>query len=254
MNLPAIDHSSFSAYGWITLGGIITGAWLWARRWKRSPQLLGIFIGGMCGAFFGAKMVYLSAEGWLHLHDPNWLYYLATGKTITGALLGGYAGVEFTKYLVGHQEPTGDWFALVVPLGIAMGRIGCLRYGCCLGEECDPGNWYSLVDRAGVSRWPAVPLELAFNLLFVAVILPIQKAGRGKGQLFHIYLISYGLFRFWHEFHRATPLLIFGLSGYQLAATSLVLLGVVMGWRRMHFIRGGSPMTPVDSMQKEGRT
>ncbi len=232
MNLPSLDSSSFSAYGWITLGGVIIGAWLCARRWKSSPHLFGIFVGGMCGAFFGAKVLYVLAEGWLHFQDENWIYHIATGKTIVGALLGGYAGVEFTKWLVKYKEATGDWFALIVPAGIAMGRIGCLRYGCCLGEKCSPEKWYALVDKSGISRWPAVPIELAFNLLFIVAILPFQKSGGGKGQLFHAYLISYGLFRFWHGFYRATPEVILGMSGYQIGAIGLILLGGIMGWRR----------------------
>lgn len=232
MTLPPVDTSSFSLYGWITLGSVILGGWLWARRWKSSPHLFGIFVGGMCGAFFGAKVLYILAEGWMHFSDENWMYHLATGKTIVGALLGGYAGVEFAKKLAGHEEPTGDWFALMVPFGIALGRVGCLRYGCCLGEKCNPEKWYALVDQTGVSRWPAVPLELAFNLLFIIVILPFQKSGNGKGQLFHAYIISYGIFRFWHGFYRATPDVFWGLSGYQIGAIALALLGAIMGWRR----------------------
>ena len=189
-------------------------------------------MGGICGAFFGAKVLYILAEGWMRFDEENWLLHLATGKTIVGALLGGYAGVEFTKWLVDHREATGDWFALVVPLGIASGRVGCLRHGCCLGEKCDPQLWFALVDKAGVSRWPAVPLELAFNLLFVAAIVPIQRAGKGRGQLFHLYLITYGIFRFWHEWQRATPKIFLGLSGYQMGAAALVVLGTVMAWRR----------------------
>jgi hypothetical protein len=47
------------------------------------------------------------------------------------ALLGGYAGVELAKRPVGLREATGDWFAIGVPFSIAMGRNGCLLYGCC---------------------------------------------------------------------------------------------------------------------------
>ena len=46
------------------------------------------------------------------------------------------------------------------------------------------------------------------------------------GQHFHLYLIGYGLFRFAHEFLRATPRVGPGFTGYQVAALAVAALGV----------------------------
>jgi phosphatidylglycerol:prolipoprotein diacylglycerol transferase len=51
-------------------------------------------------------------------------------------------------------------------------------------------------------------------------------------QHFHLYLVAYGLFRFTHEFWRDTPQVFGPLSGYQIAALLLVMLGGVGFWRR----------------------
>jgi phosphatidylglycerol:prolipoprotein diacylglycerol transferase len=228
-----------SLYGWITIGGILIGAWLWQRRIRHAgPERFGIFVGSLVGAFLGAKIVYLLAEGWLHWGAPDFWFQAAVGKTILGGLLGGYAGVEFTKQLVNAPEPTGDWFAIIVPAGIAMGRVGCLRQGCCLGETCDPTAWYAWLDRTGVARWPAVPVELAFNLLALVVLWRIRRRGACQGQLFHSYLMAYGLFRFAHEFARGTPKVIGGaLSGYHVAAFAVFGLGLWGYLRRRHAVR-----------------
>jgi phosphatidylglycerol:prolipoprotein diacylglycerol transferase len=45
------------------------------------------------------------------------------------------------------------------------------------------------------------------------------------GQHFHIYLIAYGVFRFFHEFLRETPKVAGPLSGYQMVAAGVVALG-----------------------------
>ncbi|MAS92557.1 MAG: diacylglyceryl transferase [Verrucomicrobiales bacterium] len=235
MNRFEIDPGGFSVYGWITIFGLVVGAWFWLRRWRKTPETFGIYIGALCGAFLGAKLLFIAAEGWMNVRDNsgwNALLQLLAGKTIVGALLGGYAGVEIAKKIIGYKKPTGDWFAVGVPLGIAMGRIGCLRYGCCLGNVCSSEQWWTMADSLGDPRWPASVVEMISNLLFVAAMLPIVTRGAGKGQLFHVYLICYGLFRFFHEFFRDTPDLIGSISGYQIAALGLVALGAIRAWQR----------------------
>ena len=54
------------------------------------------------------------------------------------------------------------------------------------------------------------------------------------GQLFHLYLIAYGLFRFGHEFVRDTPPLVANISGYQLLALAMVALGLQRYVQRKH--------------------
>jgi len=247
-------HST--AYGWLMLAGIFVSIALWSRVAKRDSRLVLIYIAALAGAFLGAKLVYVAAEGWLHWHDENRWLILATGKSITGALLGGYAAVEIAKRMLGYRSATGDWFAIIAPVGIMLGRIGCVLHGCCLGRACG-ASWFTVNDAHGVDRWPAAQAELVFNALALVVILLLRGRARHSvraardsgnvgahgvtrptndsvfaGQLFHIYLIGYGLFRFVHEFWRETPQILGPLSGYQIAALALVILGTVGFVRR----------------------
>jgi phosphatidylglycerol:prolipoprotein diacylglycerol transferase len=214
-----------SPYRWLLLAGIAVSLFVWSRLARREPGLVAVYFGGLLGAFTGAKLVYLAAEGWMFWDSPQrWLIW-ATGKTILGALLGGYAGVEIVKKFVGYEKPTGDLWAIVAPVGIILGRIGCLLHGCCLGRECAPG-WWTLHDAQGVARWPAVPVEIGFNLVALAIFFTLRRMGRLPGQHFHLYLIGYGLFRFGHEWFRDTPRISHGFSGYQVAALACAGLGV----------------------------
>ena len=61
----------------------------------------------VCPLKLSLKTLFLLAEWENVFSDPNWLYLAASGKTIVGALLGGYAGVEIAKRLIGHREATG---------------------------------------------------------------------------------------------------------------------------------------------------
>jgi phosphatidylglycerol:prolipoprotein diacylglycerol transferase len=213
-----------TAYGWLTLAGIIVSIFLWSRIARRDSRLVLIYVAALAGAFLGAKIVYLAAEGWLHWHDPDRWMVLATGKSITGALLGGYAAVEAAKRLVGYREATGDWFAIVAPLGIMLGRVGCILQGCCLGQVCAP-SWFAMKDAGGVARWPAALVELLFNALMLGVALLLRWRKVLPGQHFNIYLMAYGSFRFFHEFVRDTPRILGPISGYQIAALGVMMLG-----------------------------
>ena len=206
------------------LAGIFVSIFFWSRLARRDERLLLIYLAALVGAFMGAKIVYLGAEGWLHWHDPNRWVILATGKSIAGALLGGYAAVEIAKRLLKYPGITGDWFAIIAPVGIMLGRIGCMMQGCCLGKVC-AANWFTINDAHGVPRWPASQVEFLFNALMLGVILLLRWGRIAPGQLFHIYLMAYGIFRFFHEFLRETPEIIGPVSGYQIAALGIFILG-----------------------------
>ena len=197
-----------------------------------------IYGAALVGAFFGAKLVYFFAEGWLHVGGGDMWLQLATGKSILGALLGGYAFVELAKRQIGYRRATGDDFALIAPISIGLGRIGCLLHGCCLGVVCRP-EWYALRDAEGTPRWPAVPVELGFNAGTFFLFLFLRHRKILPGQHFHLYLIGYGLFRFAHEFARATPKIVGAFSGYHFAAIGVALLGLVgFLYRRSSVARG----------------
>jgi hypothetical protein len=78
-------HST--AYGWLMLAGIFVSILFWSRLARRDERLLLVYISALAGAFFGAKLIYLGAEGWMHWRDPNRWIILATGKSITGAAI-----------------------------------------------------------------------------------------------------------------------------------------------------------------------
>ena len=212
------------AYALLMLTGIVVSVLLWSKVARRDSRLVTIYIAALGGAFLGAKIAYLLAEGWLYWHSPQRWLILATGKSITGALLGGYVAVEIAKRLVGYHAPTGDWFAIIAPLGIVLGRVGCMLNGCCLGRACSAA-WYTVNDGFGQARWPSAQVELFFNAAWLIIAFILSHRQFLKGQMFHIYLLAYGVFRFGHEFCRDTPVIIGPFSGYQFLAAAITFLG-----------------------------
>ena len=217
------------SYGLITLVGITVTALLWrrlARADGRAPddRLYAVYGGALAGAYLGAKLAFLLAEGWHHRGD--WLALL-TGHSVTGALLGGVAGVELAKSLSGYRQGTGDLFAVTVPLALAIGRVGCVIAGCCLGVECDSA-WWTMADAHGHARWPAPLAEMAFNLAFLAWAIAAWRLGWQRGQRFNVYLMAYGAFRFAHEFVRDDARLVGPFGGYHLVSLAILATGAWM--------------------------
>lgn len=209
-------------YTLMLLAGIAWGAAYWFRESKKDNRVTFIYAIGLLGAFAGAKLAFLFSEAWLHFHDSNrWIVWLA-GKSIIGALPGGWLAVELTKKSLGYRAITGDRFAILLPIPLILGRIGCLNAGCCGGIECYFG------------RWPSVQVEIGFQVFALVCLLVMRWKHWQSGQHFHLYLIAYGVFRFFHEFMRATPKPFGGLSGYQLIALATAVAAGIAYKRRMN--------------------
>ena len=126
--LEAARRAGGSAYSWLMLLGLAVSAVYWMRRARSDDRLIFVYLAALGGAFLGAKIAYLLAEGWGDLGQPDLWLRVATGKSVLGALPGGYFGVELAKRWLGYHRITGDWFAAITPLGILIGRVGCLLH------------------------------------------------------------------------------------------------------------------------------
>jgi phosphatidylglycerol:prolipoprotein diacylglycerol transferase len=215
--------------------GILLSAWAWERlplvdTAPTAQQRHAIFVGSLIGMVAGAKLAYLASEAFLDALDTSlsWLTrgaMLLQGKSVTGALLGGYLGVEFAKRHVGYEHATGDTFALLTPRSAwRWAAWAVCRRVVVLASPCASG--------CGRSGRHALPLEFVFNALFFGWVVWIsRRRQRGvadtlRSQLFHVYLVTYGAFRFAHEFMRDTPRLWGVFSGYQVFALATLALGL----------------------------
>jgi phosphatidylglycerol:prolipoprotein diacylglycerol transferase len=212
------------AYGLATVCALVLSCSYWSQKAASDSNLLIVYVAALCGAMIGAVTGYVFAEGVFIWRATGSLVGLLGGKTILGGLIGGYLAVEGAKWATSYRRVTGDLFATVVPISIAIGRTGCLYAGCCLGAVCEL-RWYALIDAHGISRWPAIPLEIVLNLVAAAAFFALRRHEILVGQHFYLYMIGYGAFRFMNEFIRESLPLWHGLSGYHLQALMLLALG-----------------------------
>lgn len=110
-------------------------------------------------------------------------------------------------------EKVFDIFTVCVVFTLLCARCNCLVAGCCQGR---------LIGDSGL-RWPTREAEIVFYLLFLGLTVPRVWKQRTRGELYPLYMIAYGSFRFFIEFFReATVSSVFHIS-HIWAAISLAL-------------------------------
>jgi len=205
----------------------LTAGWLYRRgeSTSRMPphQAWGIAIGALVGATFAAKLPFLLGGNAGGSVLGAWL---GDGKTILWGLAGGYAGVELAKWSLHVQTRTGDRFVVPVAAAIAIGRGGCLFAGCCYGAPTNQswGIRSALADGGAVLRHPVALYESAFHAAMALLAWWGIRRGLFSTRWMLIYLVAYCVFRFISEWWRDEPVLVAGLTFYQVSA---VVIGAV---------------------------
>src|SRR5262245_18904865 len=106
------------------------------RTWQRArgfatEGMQFVFLAAIAGALVGAMLFQYGLElgesaFWRRSFREHLLHLLLGGRTWLGALVGGDLAVELVKRPLRITRSTGDGFALALPLGEAVGRLGCL--------------------------------------------------------------------------------------------------------------------------------
>ena len=196
------------------------------RRWVTAGALTGAMLGAKLGL-----LLYVPFDAW---RDSIRQLLLSEwgGRTILGALFGGFVGVELTKKALGITLATGDPYAIGLPLGQALGRVGCFVGGCCFGSPLDE---HSALRSLSLVTHPAQLYEAALDFTVAAVLFTIRKWPRPGGLLFRYYLLSYAAIRFVTDFFRGDEKQVLGPLSYAqwfcLACGAALAFDVARRWK-----------------------
>jgi phosphatidylglycerol---prolipoprotein diacylglyceryl transferase len=168
------------------------------------------------GAIVGAKALFVIL-GWHHYATGELQFWsnFGTGFVFFGGLAGALtAGAIFAWWRSLSFWRGTDYFAVALPLGHAIGRIGCFVNGCCPGRPPHPVQLY---ESAGL---------LAISLICFTVLKRVEAPRRARGTAFCGYLFLYGLLRLLLDPLRADgrPERLLGLSYQQGIAIAFMLL------------------------------
>src|SRR5258708_13507096 len=150
-------------YGMFAAAGCITAV-LWLKRHREKMGLTeNAFWAGvwtmLLGATVGAKVLFV-ALGWEHYARGElrlWADF-GVGFVFFGGLLGAaVAGGAFARLRSLSFVGGADYFAVAVPIGHAIGRVGCFVTGCCAGVPPHPVQLYEAAGPALIPRSRPAP-------------------------------------------------------------------------------------------------
>lgn len=260
----SVGGFSIAFYGMIIAVGMVTGFFMASWQAKRLGQdkdvILDLALWAIVFAIIGARVYYvLFSWSYYSEHPAEIINIRKGGMAIYGGIIGGVlATFVFSRIkkmsfweltdaacgglLVGqifgrwgnffNREAFGDYtdtlFAMQIPRSDV--RQGDLTDNILNHLTEIDGIEYIQVH-------PTFLYESIWNLGLLLVILFWTKRRKYKGQLFFVYLLGYGLGRFWIEGLRTDQLLLpfFGIPVSQLLSAVLVILsaGLLLG----NFIR-----------------
>ena len=214
-----------------------------ARRTRRPPGFgseLGFWI-MLCG-IVGARIAFIISELPSFVADPGEMLRVDRGGLIFyGGSLGAALGMVVLARV--RKEPIlslADFTVTGLPLGHALGRIGCFINGCCYGSPTGLGFGATYPKNAEAwNLYGDVPLhpvqlyEAVFNLLLYGFLLWAYPRRKRNGEVLALYLMTYPIARFLLEFVRGDPRLHWlGLTVAQEISLGLFVVGLALAFIR----------------------
>jgi phosphatidylglycerol---prolipoprotein diacylglyceryl transferase len=239
-------------YGVLVAAGVLMGLWYarhYAARAGIDPERvwnLGIYM--VLAGLIGAKVWFVLSDGSYYWHHKSEIFGITTLQS-GGTFYGGFIGALLVAVLYSHFQRMPvltlvDSYSAGLPLGHAIGRLGCFAAGCCYGKPTFlPWGVTFTSSRAAelvgtplnIPLHPTQLYEAAAEFANFLILVFLARRQRFRGEMFATYVLLYGLERGLIEFDRWDPgrtlFLHNRFSLMQVVSLMLVILGVWM-WRR----------------------
>lgn len=179
-----------------------------AKKHGLNPEaMIDIALIGIVAGFLGAKLLFVIVEFPTFIKNPMSILG-SEGFVVYGGIIAGVLSaivychrknLEFLKYF--------DMAAPSIALAQGFGRIGCFFAGCCYGRVTDA--WYGVefpagsMAPAGVKLIPTQLISSAGDFLIVILLLLYHKRAKHTGNVGAMYMLLYGVGRFFIEMLRS---------------------------------------------------
>ena len=195
-------------YGVMVAIGVFVSVWLFQKDSIKegynekliSQVIFGIIFTGIIGARFLHVLVNFY---YYFLHPIEIMKIRNGGLAIEGAIIFSLIFIIiFTKIKNISTIKLLDLISIYVPIGQAIGRIGCFLNGCCYGKETD----FFLGVKFPFLEKKVHPTQLYYSFSYILLFLFIKKISKKlknqDGFIFSFYLIGFSFIRYFIDFLR----------------------------------------------------
>jgi phosphatidylglycerol:prolipoprotein diacylglycerol transferase len=234
-------------YGFFLALAFLSAIYLSAREAKRQgldqARFYDLCFYSVLGALVGSRLLYVFLELPTFLARPWRIFAIWEGGLIFHGGLVMAVAVAF-YYMRRHSIPwrqAFDALAVGMPMGQALGRVGCFMAGCCYGAPSSL-PWavtFTNPETLCPLRVPLHPSQLYESLLSLGVfgvVYSLRTRKRFNGQLMLTYFFLAGLVRFVVEFFRNPgdyrgPIIWADMPLTQVVALGIaVVSGILLWW------------------------
>lgn len=229
---------TIGTYGLCMMLGVFLAAFLAIRLGKKRGVLMeDILIVGatamgcalVCGSLLYVFVTYPLSEIWAMIKSGEFKF-LTSGIVFYGGLIGGILGALLGCRIAGCKLSSLESVVVpFIPLGHAIGRIGCIMAGCCHGMEyTGPLAIYYPHSVTGLSPeqgyFPVQGLEALLNVFVCLLLVWYERRKRRPMDMLFVYLGCYAVERFILELFRGDSIrgIYFGLSTSQWISVGLL--------------------------------
>ena len=235
------------------ISSVLTFLILFYMGWKKGYPLLSWILILVTGSLFfiiGTKLLTFRSEEWSMLFREG-VFPHTDNKSAIGGLLFAILGIQLSRSWLKVREFVLDTYALMVPLGLAIQKVGCLLAGCCFGTpttlpwgvQYAQGtvvhyhHWITnTIPASGILSLPVHPVplyEMISYLLIFGVLILLAPYLQKKGSRFLLAITLLALSRFTLEFFRdpaATVALGQTIGGLKAIQWVMLVTGILTGF------------------------
>ncbi|HEX7118783.1 MAG TPA: prolipoprotein diacylglyceryl transferase family protein [Longimicrobiales bacterium] len=204
--IPLLDVVVAGEYNAFYVAGFAMAFALAARELNRSgapaAAALALLAAAGIGGIIGSRLLFFD----LAPHGPG-------EKTVLGGLVGGTLAFLAARTLLRVERASTDALAVALPIGMAVGRIGCFLAGCCFGRPTGaawgvrygPGTEpfaaqlaAGLIGPAATATVAVHPVQLyeaGLDVLLALALWRCRGRFRRRGSAFLAFLAGYAVLR-----------------------------------------------------------
>lgn len=238
---PTYVHLSSATLGWhglmsaiAVMAGVLVGVRMAQTRGFSMDDAYPVVLAGVLCAVVGSRLMYVLDNWGRFGSDPlRILRFDEGGLSILGGLLGGVIGglaIAIPRRIA--LRPGLDAAAFGLPLGMGIGRIGCLILGDYVGAPSQL-PWavvYTNHESPAfglAAMHPEVAYEIIGDLVIFSALFALARVYRRDGLLFFTFLLAYSLMRFVLNFLREDYSSLGPLDSNQVIFTALMAVSAI---------------------------